>query len=536
MASSLRLIRQDDFTGGLNLRADQFQLAPNESPRMLNVEIDPRGGVFSRGAMRRVNTTAITGTWNPKKVFAFDGATNYAMFTTGFESATNGKVWYSTGGNFTNITNIDVSSPDGASFAPWGNTLYGVTGASTQSFSWSTGTTATLLTASGPTWQNSYLSPTGGYFPKASHAITHAGKVFVANTYEDSIAYPNRIRWSHPNSPEDWASTDYIDIKDGGEEITGLASIAGHLVVFKKKSVFAIFGYDSDTFQVVEVSRNVGSLSGNAYASTERGVYFFSYPEGLMVYNGERVLDLFEPMRPMFDLGYVNTASLDSIFVNYINQRVWVSLPYSEITTLTYSSMSFVYDPGIGQRGAWVQHSTADGRGINCGTTFVSDAGTTYNLAAHATEPRILNIDMFDQTQDNITGTDTSFTSRYRTKWYDAGTYSQKKMFKRPDIVAKQSAVAGNMQVKVFRDYEEADGTEIRAYTLALPQTLSGMIWGTSQWGVAYWGAPNRGSQLIKGRNMGLARSIQLEFVGPGGVAWGINSHTLKYSPRRVTA
>ena len=37
-----------DFTGGLNFRADQFQLKANESPSMLNVEIDPRGGVFSR--------------------------------------------------------------------------------------------------------------------------------------------------------------------------------------------------------------------------------------------------------------------------------------------------------------------------------------------------------------------------------------------------------------------------------------------------------------------------------------------------------
>ena len=36
--------RYDDFTGGLNLRADQFQLSKNESPDMLNVEIDPRGG------------------------------------------------------------------------------------------------------------------------------------------------------------------------------------------------------------------------------------------------------------------------------------------------------------------------------------------------------------------------------------------------------------------------------------------------------------------------------------------------------------
>ena len=43
-----------DFTGGINFRADQFQLANNESPGMLNVEIDPRGGVFSRAGYQMI--------------------------------------------------------------------------------------------------------------------------------------------------------------------------------------------------------------------------------------------------------------------------------------------------------------------------------------------------------------------------------------------------------------------------------------------------------------------------------------------------
>ena len=80
--SRLSVIRQDDFTGGLNLRADQFQLGQNESPKMLNVEIDPRGGVFSRGAFREINTTAVSGTWAPKRLTWFKGSTQYLMLTT----------------------------------------------------------------------------------------------------------------------------------------------------------------------------------------------------------------------------------------------------------------------------------------------------------------------------------------------------------------------------------------------------------------------------------------------------------------------
>jgi hypothetical protein len=56
--SAVSVERYDDFTGGLNLRADQFQLKRNESPDMLNVEVDPRGGLFTRGGIREINSTA----------------------------------------------------------------------------------------------------------------------------------------------------------------------------------------------------------------------------------------------------------------------------------------------------------------------------------------------------------------------------------------------------------------------------------------------------------------------------------------------
>ena len=49
-----------DFTGELNFRADQFNLLENESPAMLNVEVDPRGGVRRRDAVTKVNSTALT--------------------------------------------------------------------------------------------------------------------------------------------------------------------------------------------------------------------------------------------------------------------------------------------------------------------------------------------------------------------------------------------------------------------------------------------------------------------------------------------
>jgi hypothetical protein len=542
MATNLRVLRQDDFTGGLNLRADQFQLAPNESPKMLNVEIDPRGGVFSRGAMRRTNTTAITPTnWNPTSLYSFFASTHRLMLSTGYSGSggggVNGDVFWSTDCSSYASLSIPVTTPFGASFASWGEDLYIATGSGSVAYKWD-GTTKTALTSSGPTFQNSYTSPTlpAVFFPRCKHVVTHAGKIFAANTTENGVDYPNRVRWSHPNLPGNWAADDYIDINTGSVGITALAVFSGHIVVFKEDAVFAIFGYDSDTFQVVEISRSVGAVSPGSVATTESGVYFYSHPDGLMLYNGNAIIDLFQPLRPAIADGHVNSSATQAINVNYINRRVWVSVPYSETTSETKPTVSFVYDNTVNKSGAWLMFSTYDGCGISAGLTFTQTDGTTKHVVAHPTHAYTLEVDNYVDSTDNVTGVDNQFTSRYRTRWFDAGSYSSNKMFRRPAIVVKQTSLASQLNVVVYGNYEEAENGEMKQYVVEIPASGSGMLWGYALWGYATWGAANPGSQVVNGRSIGLAKSVQLEFVGSPAQKWGVNSFTLKYNPRKVKA
>ena len=538
MATNLRVLRQDDFTGGLNLRADQFQLADNESPKMLNVEIDPRGGVFSRGAMRRTNTTAITPTnWNPTSLYSFFASTHRLMLSTGYKASVNGDVFWSTDCSSYASLAIPITTPFGASFASWGEDLYITTGSSSVSYKWD-GTTKTALTASGPTFQNTYTSPTlpAVFFPKADHTVTHAGKIFVASTNENGVAYPNRIRWSHPNLPGNWAADDYIDINTGSVGITAIAVFSGHIVVFKADAVFAVFGYDSDTFQVVEVSRSVGAVNPGSVVTTESGVYFYSHPDGLMLYNGNGIIDLFQPLRPAIVNGYVNSAATQAINVNYINRRVWVSLPYSEISSVSVPTYSFVYDNTVNKSGAWLQFATYDNCGVAAGLTFTQTDGTTKHVVAHPSQPYTLTVDNYALALDNVTGTDNQFVSRYRTRWFDAGSYSSNKMFRRPTLIVKQTQSASQLNIVVYGNYEEAEDGEMKQYAIDIPASGSGMLWGYALWGTATWGAANPGSQVVTGRSIGLAKSVQLEFVGSPAQKWGVNSFTLKYNPRKVKA
>lgn len=532
--SSLKIFEQKDFTGGLNFRADQFQLADNESPKMLNVEIDPRGGVFSRGGITRINPTDVAGTWTPQKLYSFGGATPTIML------ATATRVYKSTGTNFSLLeyasgSPIVATSPHGACMAQWGKRIYISTGATGNGgYVWETADTyATALTASGDNPNAWQATPDASRkMPTAEHLVVHANKMFAANTTEVTVRYPNRLRWSLENSPENWDEPDYIDINGGGDGITGMAVVAGQLVIFKPRAVYVLFGYDDANFQVVELTSTVGCADHHAMAVTETGVYFYYPSKGLYFYNGSGLTDVFENLRPMLDLGYVNTQAGEAVTVSYIGRRVWLSLPYSETTTVTDPTMNFVYDPSIGG-GAWMQFQTADGYGLLGGTDFRDSTGNELRLMIHPIEPCVVSVDNFGVATDNIYGTTQSFPSYYRTKWFDGGSYMQKKMFRRPDIVLKESNVQQNIVVDVYHNFDEAEGNEKRTFTIALSPPSGGMVWGTGTWG-QNWSQDAISSTVVTGKNLGLARTVQLQFNGPTGSAWGLDSIGYKFQPRRV--
>jgi hypothetical protein len=342
------------------------------------------------------------------------------------------------------------------------------------------------------------------------------------------------VRWSHENLPEDWMQDDYIDFEGGSDGVTAIAPINGQLVVFKSSSIYVVYGYDSTDFQVVELTSQLGAVSHEHVAVAENGVYFYSHQRGLYFYNGTQVVDLTDNLKGMFDQGYVNNSEIDNIHLSYINRRVWLSLPYSKTTSVNYPSVCFVYDPSIG-RGAWVAHSIADGYAPIGGCNFRKSDGSYMYLMIHPNIPRVLQVDVYSEEKDLLGGVETGFSSYYRTGWVDGRMYSMKKMFRRPDVVVKQVDSARTINVKVFHNFEEADGNERKSFNISLGPSASGMLWGEGRWGVGYWGVAAAGAQVLRGSNLGLARSVQLLFTGPVGFFWGIDSIAYKFNTRKVS-
>jgi hypothetical protein len=535
--SNVSVERYDDFTGGLNLRADQFQLARNESPDMLNVEVDPRGGLFTRGGMREINDTAITGTWAPHKLYSFPGATPHLML------ANDTKVLKSTGGNFTTLeysagNDVVATASQGADMVAWGKTLYIVTGTSgSGGYSWiTTDTYATALTASGTApnaWQTTE-DPTVHKMPTAEHIAIHANKMVVGNTNEDGVSFPNRVRWSLESVPDNWHEDHYIDFEGGGDGITALAVVSGQLVVFKPTAVYVVYGYDYADYQVVQLSPQIGALRHEHVAVAPNGVYFFSHPQGLYFYSGTSLVDLFSNLKSMYPEGYINSTEEEEINVSYVNERVWLSMPFSRTSSVDYPSMCFVWDPTI-SNGAWVAHQIADGYAPIGGVDWSNSSSESNPYMIHPNIPRVLKVDVYSEEKDLLAGVETSFDSYYRTGWVDGRSYSMKKMWRRPDIVVKQVDTSRTINVKVFHNFEEAVGNERKTFNIQLDSSASGMLWGEGRWGSGEWGVRAAGAQVLRGSNLGLARAVQLLFTGPNGLFWGIDSIAYKFNTRKVT-
>lgn len=540
----IRVLRTDDFTGGLNLRADPFQLAANESPDMLNVDVDPRGGVFQRGGSSRFNASAIgsiaNGSFTPKKLFGWQRGTPQLFV------AANGTIYYGTSTSFTSTT-VAYTATDGPTFATWTGTtptgtpvssVYIACGqASANLIKWD-GSTATALTPSGAAaWQNALASPSTGHGPRGDFVASHVDRLWVASTYEDGAGYPNRVRFSHPNFPESWREQDYIDIVSGGDGITAMVPFNGALLVFKKTSVHAIYGYDTDSFQVVALTEAIGALNSNCVVATERGLFMFSWPDGLFMYDGNGFVDLFEKLRPLITLGQVNGAALGNVWISHCNNRVWLSLPLGTDTT---PSFNFVYDPSIR---AWTKYTFgALNRGMACMLDWVASNGTRYHLATHPTNPFVIQVDRFTLFTDDVSGAATNFGSYYVTRWQDAEVVSAKKMWRRPDLIVTQPTVDTTLTVQVYHNWEEALVKRTSLVTISAG-AQNALMWreiavsepdAYDGWGQAPWGANAEGAQFKKASNLGLARSVQLKIAGEGGKPWGINSISYKYIARKV--
>ena len=201
-AEPFRYDEKSDFTGGLNLRADQFNLEYNESPALLNVEVDPRGGVRRRDAVTKINGTALSNDIISLMTH-YESGQNQVLAATLDDAITKSQIFYNDNatGDFTGPIQIGSDNPffntaqpphsvtfNGFTYIVNGELLHNDAGVTAIAAMRWDGATATALTGD--------IDGTDGHFPCARYTTSWNEHVWVAYTLESGTTHKNRLRWS----------------------------------------------------------------------------------------------------------------------------------------------------------------------------------------------------------------------------------------------------------------------------------------------------------------------------------------------------
>ena len=512
------------FTGGLNLRSDQFNLAENESPDLLNVLVDPRGGIRMRDGVDRLNTTALSA--DIEGIWGFHSDTGTSQVMVNYDT----KVAYATTGNFTDITGITARTAGTRVYGmTMNNVAYGVSGDKV-AFKWDGSSGADLgLTLDG----------SAGNFPQAQYVAFWNNFAWAASTVESATSYKYRVRWSNSNDPEKWSAADYVDIDKGehGDYITGLLPMGDRLLVFKSNSVYAIFGFDSDSFQVVTLTNSAGSTPLSSPVHSPFGVFFWSAEEGVYLYNGQQFIWLFSKLSPALDDGRIRTTNPPQLA--WGNNKLYVSTDWIEggVTTRRV----FIYDPTISADGSWV---TTD---IDVGPMLAyrppNAAATVYGGCVANTGVLIDVEDDQNRTSDRYVGsTDTHIASYFVTRWVTGKNPIVKKRWGRPRVVLSAEATI-TLPIQIYKDFDKSEQTN--SFELSVAGKVSQSRWDTAKWDdadpdsayLAEWDAISADltASVQNLPTLGTGRSISMKVSGPSSDNhWEVNALAFTYTPRRL--
>ncbi len=527
-----------DFTGGLNLVADTFRLAENESPDLLNVDLDRRGGFQVRRGVAPFSNTTLPAA--PDAIWTYNASgTVYTVVQVG------NTIKQGTGTTWTDVGVSLGSATQDVCAVTFNNTNYWARG-NADVVKWD-GASATPM---GTAFNNTIVA-TSGNVPRAEHMAVHSGYLWVAGTWESGTHYPNRIRWSWANtfnnSGENWRSDDYIDIDDGkdSDAITAIIPFGDKLVVFKRDSVYAVYGYSGESFSVVNISNTVGAVSHQAAIATPAGLFFFDHQTGLNVYDGSRVTWTFEQIWPAMRDGSIPLSMVDNVDLGWVENRLWVSVPWVDFPLIP-RGVTFVFDPRIKTGGSWTKYS------LQAGPFAPGHRNEDYLSYLHGTN-LIFRLDVQGQFYDNlgVGSAVTPINAYYRTRWVDLDQPAIKKRWRRTEAVL-QVDQSYDLPVVSYSNYDPTVTVKNFLFRADESGTSTGVdVWDdpTAKWGPdpsqAYWARSGQYGYVDRGANLGVARSVSLKIggevmssannpVAQAPVFWGVDALILKFVPRRV--
>ena len=552
-AQAYRYDEKADFTGGLNLRADQFNLAENESPALLNVEVDPRGGVRRRDAVAKINSTALDNEIISLMTH-YEADQNQILAATLDPATTQSQIFYNdnASGDFTGPVQIGGDNPFFDTAQPprhvtFNDYTYMVNGLLMHNDAGVTAVSAMRWDGATATGLEPDIDGSDGHFPCARYAATFAEFVWVAYTLESAVTYKNRVRFSKVNDAENWTATDYIDIDIGedGDHITAIIPDADRLLVFKENSIYAIYGFNRDSFEVRNITRTVGCREGTQPVAATAGIFFWYAEDGIYLLAYDDVAWVFERIKPAmtYDVGQPALTLDTAPSMMWFDERLWVSVDYQSDDNISGSSQSnrrntFVWDASLGPIGAWTRHDI-NARSLLAyrptGDTHLGIAATS-GFTAPASFDRISKLDQ-NADYDDYVGAVAEINSFYHTGWFVGNRPTfPKRWGKTRTVMLADNDV--DIVMYVYKNYDPS--TALVGYSKSVEGLGSASVWDTAKWDDDEWQPEGTSDRYLFARwpTIGTGQAISLRFsVTPTSDKrgkWGVTSVVAMYRTRRL--
>jgi len=482
-----------DFSGGWNARDAPSELANNESPDLINVTFDERGGVIKRLGCAQKNTGTLSG---PVKRLFYQATTQTTFVQIGADLLkTTDFATFTTVHTFTTTAMVGMADMAFVVHVPT-----------------TTGPTVNAYTSGPPLLV--VIHPVDGLF-------TYNGTAFAAVTAVDAdtppkgntlavwqgfcwasggptsrvwrSAFQDPTKWTIGTTVDDVDNGIFIDIKEK-DDMPVLCLGAGQgmdtmgrpgLLVFKEHSVHRIFHIDG---QYTTMSTSAGACGPQAVTTARTGQICFMGERGIYITDGVKEPVLASgKLEPLFRPNQLNYQHLSQVCAGNYRDRVVFSMPRAGSTI---NNLTLEYHPTIG----WFAPSTC------AGTSFtVIDIFDDQLIAGAPGQPFI--VQMYKGGSDM----GTPITCRWQSKWFlPAAAITCR--YRRLRVEGR-----GSFDLHVKVDYQTGIGQQ---YSIP-SQGQVDMTWNVDKWNQASWG-PTVYEYISDVYSLGFGKSVavQLQQIG----------------------
>lgn len=445
----------EGFEGGLNLKSSQQQLAPNESPDMLNVRLDERGGVRKRlgftadGAMAAFASNVTNAIAWDSTIVVLDGPRLKKRTAPGT---------FTTMKAFSNSDRVALAIHDGDLLA-----LHPV--------------------------DRLFLVPAGSTTPGARLG-THVGTTLAVWKTKVYIGDGNTLRWSGNDDPATWPAGSFNKIIEAGEApIVDLhVGERGSLLVFKENALHYV--YDDITGAYQTISTRYGTASDLSVETLDGRTYSFC-KHGIVQTDGlNEPIVLSEKVEPLFHTAQMDHTMLDNVCAGIFEDKVLFSY---ETIGATANDRTLELDP---LTNSIVVHSIP----AAAWAFDLDNERKTWHVGAGASYRKLY--ESFSGGADDGAAID----SRFTTAWITLNALL--------DANVRRMIAFGSGDPRCFirSDYEDGDGLE-----LPIDWSSSNPKWTAAGGGGPQWGdGTDWASALIENIDqvweLGIHRAISFRF------------------------